>query len=128
MQTYIVGVAGAYRQGKRYHTGEKIRIPDSELPAVSWFHENGAPVRFKEEKQQDGSVKRILLPAGDPSRIDQKSDAEVIAEKEAEAAKLLADIDARKKALKAKTGGMSSLAEKQAAVDDGKKPQRAADK
>jgi hypothetical protein len=94
-QEFIVGNPGSFHNGRWYGQGAHIRVPESELPSVTWFWPNGAPVEIDVKTTPDG-VKKRLRPMGEPpAEPKPPTEAEEIADLEKR-------LEARKAALKAK--------------------------
>jgi hypothetical protein len=84
MQEFIVGNAGAFHKGRWFNSGQKIRIPDAELPSITWTWPNGAPVEIDVKKDAQGNVTKTLKPKGEPPAAPKpRTEDDEIAELEA---------------------------------------------
>lgn len=96
MQEFIVGNPGSFHNGRWLNPGAHVRVPDTELPSITWTWPNGAPVEIDVKNTPDGIRKR-LRPMGQPPAAPRPPTEE----EEIEA--LEDQLVARKAALRAKS-------------------------
>jgi hypothetical protein len=95
-QEYIVGNPGSFHNGRWYKSGQRISVPELELPSITWRWPNGAPVEIDVKVTPDG-VKKKLKPMGEAPAAPKPPTAEE------EIAALKDQLRQKEEALKAKT-------------------------